>query len=267
MKEHWIDVPQGRVYAVSWHPVEPVEVGLSPIVLFHDSLGCVALWRDFPARLSQATGREVVAYDRLGFGRSDPFPGQLSLSFVSDEAKGTFAALRKQLTLDRFVVFGHSVGGGMAAVTAGLYSDKCDALITEAAQAFVEDRTLAGILDARQAFSEANQLERLKRYHAEKAEWVLSAWIDTWLSEDFRAWSLDSMLPRVTCPTLAIHGEHDEYGSTRHPERIAGLTTGPAVTEIVEGCGHVPHRENEDYVISAVKRFLGQTAFAQLSAS
>ena len=60
---------EGRVFVRRW-PVEGS--GRAPIVLLHDSLGSVAQWRDFPSKLAQATSREVIAYDRLGFGQSDP---------------------------------------------------------------------------------------------------------------------------------------------------------------------------------------------------
>lgn len=109
--QHWIDTPDGQLFAQSWNPAK--ESG-SPIVLLHDSLGCVALWRDFPMRLAQESGRRVVAYDRLGFGRSAAYPGLLPSSFVQDEALGRFQALCQTLNLNQFVVLGHSVGGGMA---------------------------------------------------------------------------------------------------------------------------------------------------------
>jgi pimeloyl-ACP methyl ester carboxylesterase len=48
--------------------------------------------------------------------------------------------------LDRFIAFGHSVGGGMAAHCAAMYSSVCAALITESAQAFVESKTRSGII-------------------------------------------------------------------------------------------------------------------------
>ena len=35
-------------------------------------LGCVALWRDFPAKLAKASGLGVMAYSRAGYGQSDP---------------------------------------------------------------------------------------------------------------------------------------------------------------------------------------------------
>ena len=35
------------------------------IVLLHEGLGCVALWRDFPAKLAAATGWGVLSLNRL----------------------------------------------------------------------------------------------------------------------------------------------------------------------------------------------------------
>jgi pimeloyl-ACP methyl ester carboxylesterase len=253
--EHSIYTDQGRLYAKEWRPAtDATEAG--PIVLFHDSLGCVELWRDFPERLAHATGRCVVAYDRLGFGRSDRHPGRLDGGFVHDEARGAFSALRDQLKIRRFIAFGHSVGGGMAIGCAASFIEDCTGLITESAQAFVEDRTLHGIRAAQQSFAEAGQLERLQKYHGDKAAWVLSAWIDTWLAPGFADWNLDETLGRVRCPSLVIHGGHDEFGSLLHPQRIADLTHGPAIARILQDCGHVPHREAAETILGIVDHWL-----------
>jgi pimeloyl-ACP methyl ester carboxylesterase len=85
---------------------------------------------------------------------------------------------------------------------------------------------------------------------------VLDAWIETWLAPDFTDWCLDDVLRGVQCPTLAIHGDQDEYGSAEHPERIARLTQGPSRAVILEDCGHVPHREQPTRVLDEVTRFL-----------
>lgn len=225
----------------------------APVVLLHDSLGSVELWRDFPARLAAASGRAVIAYDRLGFGRSDPHPGRLDAGFVAAEAGEGFARVREALGLERFVAFGHSVGGGMAVSCAARFPAQCTGLIAESAQAFVEDRTRAGILAARAVFAEPGQVERLRKYHGDKTEWVLRAWIDTWLAPDFAAWNLDAELARVNCPTLVVHGDQDEYGSLRHPERIAAGVAGPATLRVVRGCGHVPHRERGGEVLETIR--------------
>ncbi|MBV8275024.1 MAG: alpha/beta fold hydrolase, partial [Verrucomicrobia bacterium] len=111
--EMWINTDDGRLYAKHWSG-SMTGTERPPIVLLHDSLGCVELWRDFPARLARVTGRSVIAYDRLGFGKSDPHPSRLGVDFVRQEARGGFSALIRQLDVERFIVFGHSVGGGMA---------------------------------------------------------------------------------------------------------------------------------------------------------
>lgn len=260
MQQTWIDTRHGRLFAKTWNSPQPGPTGKAPIVLFHDSLGCVELWRDFPERLSQATGRSVVAYDRLGFGTSDPHPGRLSGDFVQAEAREALPALLDQLGISSFVAFGHSVGGGMAIVSAGEFQSQCRALVSVAAQAFVEDRTLHGIRAAKELFAQEGQRDRLRKYHGDKTEWVLSSWIDTWLAPEFAQWNLDADLSRVQCPALVIHGADDEYGSVRHPERIASMTQSPATLEILANCAHVPHREKPDLVMNLIERFLAGNA-------
>ena len=42
------------------------------LVLLHEGLGSLAMWRDFPNRLAHATASRVVVYSRYGYGNSDP---------------------------------------------------------------------------------------------------------------------------------------------------------------------------------------------------
>lgn len=146
----------------------------------------------------------------------------------------------------------------MAVGSAAVHQEACQGLITESAQAFVDAATLDAIRAAERQFAEPGQLARLQKYHGDKAGWVLRAWIDTWLSDAFRQWSLDGQLSHVRCPLLCLHGDHDEYGSQLHPERIAAQASGPASVHILADCGHVPHREYPDAVLAAVCAFLAQ---------
>ena len=253
--DHWITHPAGRMYARDW-PAAGGAVDGAPLVLLHDSLGSVELWRDFPEQLRDATGRRVIAYDRLGFGRSDARVEPPSVDFIAEEASTWFPRLRAQLGLERFALLGHSVGGGMAVNIAARHPQACTALVTIAAQAFVEERTLEGLRAARASFAEPGQLERLGRYHGDKARWVLSAWLDTWLDPVFAGWSLAPVLPAVRCPLLALHGELDEYGSEAHPASIARLAGGPARMELLAGLGHVPQREQPEEIARRVAEFL-----------
>lgn len=253
----WVEAPGGRLFVRVWG--EPGRAGApAPIVLFHDSLGSVALWRDFPARLAAATGRAVVAYDRLGFGRSDPHPGRLDADFIRDEARTSLPSLRAALGIGRMVLFGHSVGGGMAVSAGAAFPEATAAVVAESAQAFVEDRTLAGVRDAKTAFAAPGQIERLARWHGDKARWVLDAWIETWLDPARAGWTLDEDLRGLRCPVLAMHGDRDEFGSARHPQRIGALPPTPGEVVIFDDCGHVPHRETPERVLRTTAAFLAR---------
>ena len=256
--DHWINTPAGRVFARSWSSAEHSSdfSGRTPIVLLHESLGCVDLWRDFPAALSQATQRPVIAYDRPGFGRSDAQEQVPPPSFIEDEASGIFTAVLDQLGVGRFIALGHSVGGGMAVHCAAHHGERCVALICEATQAFLEDQTLQGITEAQQQFALEDRFARLARLHGEKTRWVLDAWWDNWLSPAFAHWSLEAALPSVNCPVLAIHGANDEYGSLHQPHFIARLAAGPVQVEIMPDTRHVPHREQPQAVLEMIRGFL-----------
>jgi pimeloyl-ACP methyl ester carboxylesterase len=143
----------------------------------------------------------------------------------------------------------------MALVAASRAADRCRAVVSESAQAFVEDRTVAGIRAARERFQDSEQFDRIKKRHGTKARWVLDAWTEVWLSSEFASWSLGPDLPLVKCPVLVIHGEEDEYGSVRFPKAICRYLGGPAEMHILSGCGHVPHRERPDEVAGLVARF------------
>src|SRR4051812_5188582 len=125
--DHRIGTDRGTLFARAWMPSDPRRDVSATILLFHDSLGCVELWRDFPERLAAATHRPVVAYDRLGFGRSDARADPLPLSFIRDEAEAVVPLVRAALELDVLVPFGHSVGGAMAIATAARWPEHCAA--------------------------------------------------------------------------------------------------------------------------------------------
>src|SRR5919109_2089274 len=98
--DHWIGTAHGQLFARAWVPADRRSRSDATILLFHDSLGCAELRRDFPPGLAAATRRTVVAYDGL----------------------------------DALIPLGHSVGGGMAVATGAHLVEDCAALVNEAAQ-------------------------------------------------------------------------------------------------------------------------------------
>ncbi|OJU88469.1 MAG: alpha/beta hydrolase [Acinetobacter sp. 38-8] len=244
---------QGNLFVKIWQPQQTELSKQIPILLFHDSLGCVQLWHDFPEQLCTETHRMIIAYDRHGFGQSDASDVQLSTDFIQQEAL-VAAKLLDQLGISQVIALGHSVGGGMAVSFASQYPFKCVAVITEATQAYIEQKTLDAISDAKQIFQQPAKLQKLKKYHAEKAQWVLDAWTETWLSPAFRNWTLDNDLKALQTKFLVIHGHNDEYGSLAQPERLAKYAD--AELHLIEACGHVPHREKPQLIVQIIKEFV-----------
>ena len=156
------------------------------------------------------------------------------------------------------MVLGHSVGGGMAVACAAAYPRQCIALIAEAAQAFNEDKTKHAIQVAAESFQDPQQLARLAKYHADKAPWVLDAWVNTWLSAGFSAWHLDEQAQKVQAPSLILQGEFDEYVSLKHPQRLAAQIGTQASIKIIAASQHVPHQQYADEVLNSIQDFLAQ---------
>lgn len=260
-EDFWLTHPLGRISARAWRPGTPGPgvTEAPPIVLLHDSLGCIELWRDFPAVLARCTGRSVYAYDRLGFGRSDARTGLPSANFIAEEAQEVFPSVCEQLGLSAVVVMGHSVGGIMAIHCAAGHADRCVALVTLAAQTCAEERTRAGIRATLKSFEDPAQMARLARYHGDKAAWVLAAWGGSWLGPDFEGWSMTGVLPQVRCPVLAIHGDRDEYSTTIHPDQIGQYSGGPTRIELMPGVGHFPHRERQGDVLGLIQAWMPRT--------
>ena len=127
-------------------------------------------------------------------------------------------------------------------------------------------KTLEGIRAARESFRDPAQRERLARYHGAKAPWVIEAWTENWLAPGFASWSALDTLPKVHSPILAIHGEDDEYGTTRHAKLISERCGGRSQLELMAKTGHLPHREQPARVIELMSAFL-RSATSPLLAS
>jgi pimeloyl-ACP methyl ester carboxylesterase len=197
----------------------------------------------------------VVAYDRLGFGLSTARTDEPSRHFIVEEAR-ILRLLMDHLGFTKAVLFGYSVGGSMAICAAAADPERYVAVISESAQAFVEDQTLRGINLAQDRFSHPDQRAKLERWHGERTSWILHAWIDMWSDPSYANWSLAEVLPKVRCPVLAIHGNLDEFGSFAFPKMITELAGGPAESLLLDACGHIPHREMPEVVLNATVRFI-----------
>src|SRR5438132_12936408 len=86
------------------------------IVLLHEGLGSVGLWRDFPEKLAAATGLGVFAWSRAGYGASDPPELPRPVRYMHDEAAQLGELLKD---FEAPWLFGHSDAASIASIAAG----------------------------------------------------------------------------------------------------------------------------------------------------
>src|SRR4051795_1463172 len=230
----------------------PGDAGRRPLVLLHEGLGSVGLWRDFPARLNEATGRRVIAFSRFGHGRSEPPPKPRTPAFFHEEALEVLPELLTQLDADEPILVGHSDGASIALIHAGRHP--VTGLVLLAPHVVVEDITVEAIRQTRDTFNEGALRERMARHHddVDAAFW---GWCDVWLDPAFRSWSLETDAELVTAPTLLIQGADDPYGTLDQLDRIEARVRGPVERLVVAG-GHSPHLEQPGAVVDAIARFV-----------
>lgn len=223
------------------------------IVLLHEGLGSISMWRDFPRQVAAATGQDVLVYSRYGYGRSAPLRGPRPVRFMHDEALVVLPELLDALGVRRPLLLGHSDGGSIAIIHAGGSGREVAGLVLLAPHVMVEDRSVSSIAAAGAAYDRGDLRSRLARHH-DDVDGAFRGWNDVWLSPAFRDWTIEEYLPALTCPVLAIQGEDDEYGTMEQIDRIARAAPDVELVKLA-GAGHSPHRDRPREVLDAITRF------------
>jgi pimeloyl-ACP methyl ester carboxylesterase len=222
------------------------------LVLLHEGLGSVGLWRGLPEDLNAATGRRTIAFSRFGHGRSEPPRTPRTPAFFHEEALEVLPRLTAALDVSDPVLIGHSDGASIALIFAAHHP--VSALVLLAPHVFVEEVTVNAIRGTREEFVCGGRRERMSRHHddPEAAFW---GWCDVWLDPAFRSWTLDAETSLLTAPILLIQGADDPYGSLAQLDRIEQRARGPVERLTLPG-GHSPHLEHRQEVVEAVAAFL-----------
>ncbi len=224
------------------------------IVMLHEGLGSVALWRDFPDAVAAATGLPVLVYSRRGYGRSTPIAhGPRPVDYMDDEAQVALPGLLDALGVTRPILLGHSDGGSIALIQAGSGIGPAPlGVITMAAHLFVETVSTVSIAKARVAYEESDLRAKLARFH-DDVDGAFYSWNTTWLLPDFiRGWNIEADVARSRCPITAIQGVQDEYGTVRQLDAIRDRAAGRAEIVLLPDCRHSPHRDQPAATLAAI---------------
>jgi pimeloyl-ACP methyl ester carboxylesterase len=237
----------------------PAAAEAPTLIVLHEGLGCVSMWRDFPEQLAAQTGCGLLVYSRQGYGSSDPCDLPRPVSFMHHEGQTVLPDLIAAFGIGEHVLVGHSDGGSIALINAGSAAAAgLKAVVTLAAHVFVEDISVSSIAAIKTVFETTGMPQKLARHHGDNTECAFWGWNGVWLDPDFRDWNIEEFLPRIQVPVLAIQGVDDEYGTADQIRSIAEHTDPPAMTLMLEDCGHSPQRDQPDATLDAIAQFVAR---------
>ncbi len=264
MSNFYLQAAGHRLYAQaigSWTPSDRQ----STLVFLHEGLGSIPQWKDFPAQLCAATGLPGLVYERWGFGHSDPLDKPRTPFYLHQEALESLPDVLRTCGIAHPILLGHSDGGSIALIFAAAYPHWPRAIITEAAHVFVEEITLAGIRVAGEWYETSDWPQRLARYHGDHTDAMFHGWCDTWQLPEFRDWNIETELSGIVCPALIMQGQQDEYATIGQVDVIAAGVSGPVTTCLIPDCGHTPHHQSRERVLSEMVGFINKASVRRVS--
>lgn len=234
--------------------------GIAPtIVLLHEGLGCVTMWRDFPERLAEATGWGVFAFSRQGYGGSDSSALPRPADYLEQEARDVVADLLNAIGYRNGILLGHSDGASIAGLYLGSHQDhRIRGLVMMAPHFFTEESNLVTIRQVRQQYETTDLRERLARHHGENVDCAFYGWADTWLNPDFANWNATDVIGYVRVPILYIQGEDDPYGSKAQADAVVDESYAPVELHILSDCQHAPHLEHPQKTMAIISDFIAR---------
>ena len=241
----------GLAIEAAWHGPR---AGAAPtLVLLHEGLGCVALWRDFPPALAERTGCGVLAYSRPGYGASDPLSLPRPVTYMHAEAE-LLPAVLDAAGVDKCILVGHSDGASIAAIYAGSRQDfRVRALVLVAPHFFVEAMNLRQIAAMKRAYEAGDLRGRLARYH-KHVDAAFYGWNGPWLA--FDGWNIADEVAHIRVPVLIVQGTDDPYGTIAQVAFAQGAAYCPVEAVLLDHCGHSPHLDRPDATLAAVAAFI-----------
>ena len=224
--------------------------------MLHEGLGCIALWRDFPAAVVRATGFGVLVYSRAGYGQSDLADLPRPINYMTDEALVSLPEVLDHMGIRRCVLMGHSDGATIAAIYAGSVPDyRVRGVILMAPHFFTEPMGLAAIGAANAAYGKSDMRARMAKYHRNPDN-TFRGWADSWLNPEFTAWNVADVIDHIRVPVLVVQGVEDQYGTLAQVREVETRCPAPVETAVLDDCRHAPFLEQPDMTLEAVRGFI-----------
>lgn len=279
--EHFLEL-NGLRHRLLVHEAEP---GAPTLVVLHGFLDCAASFEPFIERLSARVPHRVVAPDLRGHGGTE-WIGRGGYYHFADYVADVHALLA---TMEEPVaLFGHSMGGSIAALVAGAFPEMLTRLVlVEGLGPIPSDtappdrmRQWIDEVNARRGrpskpMSLEDAQQRLQRAHPRVAPEVLKrvAQASTRRVEGGYVWAYDPLhrtrspmsthaadfntfLARIACPTLLVEGAESPFAEWATDDR-RNLVRQLSQAKLPDA-GHMIHLERPEALARLVGEFLMQ---------
>ncbi len=253
------------------------------VVLLHGSFLSLRSWRMVFDELAE--NATVLAFDRPAFGyTSRPLPSKATgVSYTPEAQSDLIIALIKKLGFSKAVLVGNSTGGTLALLCALRYPQHVDGVVLADAMiysGYATSEVPAFMKPAMKAmtplFSRLMKFLITRLYDRNiRGFWHNKGRLGDDILAAFRSdlmhgnWSrafwelflethhlrLESRLKTMSLPSLVITGEHDLTVKTEESIRLARELPGSELV-VVPDCGHLPHEEQPEAFLVAVRKFL-----------
>lgn len=228
----WHVLPPGRVAKDERESDDELKLGRS-VVLFFPGNGGDRGGRSEWFELLSECGCDVFAFDYRGYAENEGAPSEVA--FAADaQAIWKHLTIEREITSNRILLFGESLGGGVAI---RLASEMCDAKTPP--RGLVVRSTFTSMVDA-------------GSHHY--------PWLPVGLVLVDRYPSLDR-IPKVTCPLLVMHGRLDTVVPFEQGRRLFEAAPAKTTTGIARRFLDLPASDHNDVVPtaeSAVRRAIGE---------
>lgn len=250
----------------------------TPVVLVHGIPTSPELWRH---AVPLFDGARALAWEMPGYGRSWEVPAEVDIS-VAAQADRLLAWMR-ELGVERAVMVGHDLGGGVAQIAAVRARERCAGLVLTDAIAYdswpipevkamrvaapVIERLPKRVFRARfsllirQGHDDAGRAREATAVHWRGYDHPRGAATMIRQMRSLRTRDTEAVapaLPSLGVPAAVVWGAADRFQKLRYGRRLAAELDAPI--DEVEGAKHFLPEDHPDRLAAAVKTVLGAAA-------
>ena len=259
-----------RVNGLRLHYADWGNPHLPDMLLTHGTVANAAYWE-----LIAPVFRDryhVVAVTARGRGKSDYAPDG---SYETEDYVRDFRELTVEMGMEKIVYVGQSLGGKVGMRYAAIYPDQVERLILVDVGGEATPAPIGNPISERpevfdtlcEAENWLRRYDRFSRLGAEAMKIVLQTSFHRLVNEQWAssiahallgpskpAWEVWDSLPKISCPTLLIHGILSDVLSDEMAKRTRDAIPNCELVEIE--AGHLVHLENPNEFIRTVQEFL-----------